>query len=143
MKKIISLFSTKINSSQKKRKSFVYKSIKTFRRLDNMTKFNNKDFIAKIVETLEKVPFILDVTALYFCLKDPKTPFFIKAQIVGVLLYFISPIDAIPDTIPVLGYSDDASAVFLLIQNIADHITEEHYKQAQEFLNKLKGGKKA
>jgi uncharacterized membrane protein YkvA (DUF1232 family) len=45
--------------------------------------------------------------ALYLAGRHPRTPWYAKAFIAGVVAYAISPIDLIPDFIPVLGYLDD------------------------------------
>ncbi|MEQ8825406.1 MAG: YkvA family protein [Filomicrobium sp.] len=48
-----------------------------------------------------------DVIALYIAGRDPRTPWFAKALAIAVVAYAVSPIDLIPDFIPVLGYLDD------------------------------------
>lgn len=48
-----------------------------------------------------------DVYALYFAYKDPRTPWIAKVFAALVVAYAFSPIDLIPDPIPVLGYLDD------------------------------------
>jgi uncharacterized membrane protein YkvA (DUF1232 family) len=48
-----------------------------------------------------------DIVALYFAARDPRTPWYAKLVIVCVVAYALSPIDLIPDPIPVLGYLDD------------------------------------
>ena len=48
-----------------------------------------------------------DVVAVYFAARDPATPFLVRALAVAVAAYALSPIDLIPDFIPVLGYLDD------------------------------------
>ncbi len=48
-----------------------------------------------------------DGLTLWFALRDPQTPWWIKALIVFVVGYALSPIDLIPDFIPVLGLLDD------------------------------------
>lgn len=45
--------------------------------------------------------------AMYFASRDPRTPWYAKALLGLVLAYLASPIDLIPDFIPVLGYLDD------------------------------------
>ncbi|MEJ2013663.1 MAG: YkvA family protein [Anaerolineales bacterium] len=45
--------------------------------------------------------------ALYFAYRDPRVPWYVKALIAFVVLHTFSPIDLIPDFIPVLGYLDD------------------------------------
>jgi uncharacterized membrane protein YkvA (DUF1232 family) len=44
---------------------------------------------------------------LYFAVRDPRTPWYAKAFIACVVAYALSPIDLIPDPIPILGYVDD------------------------------------
>ena len=45
--------------------------------------------------------------ALFIAAKDPRTPWYAKALALGVVAYLFSPIDIIPDFIPVLGHLDD------------------------------------
>lgn len=45
--------------------------------------------------------------ALYFAYRDPRVPWYVKALIAFVVAHTLSPIDLIPDFIPVLGYLDD------------------------------------
>ncbi|MGH8005031.1 MAG: YkvA family protein, partial [Limisphaerales bacterium] len=45
----------------------------------------------------------LEVYALYFACRDPRTPWYAKALAAAVVAYAFSPIDLIPDLIPVLG----------------------------------------
>ena len=44
---------------------------------------------------------------LYYASRDPRTPWYAKALAAGVVAYALSPIDLIPDFIPVVGYLDD------------------------------------
>ena len=48
-----------------------------------------------------------EVYALYLAYRDPRTPWYAKAVAALVVAYAFSPIDLIPDPIPVLGYLDD------------------------------------
>jgi uncharacterized membrane protein YkvA (DUF1232 family) len=48
-----------------------------------------------------------DVLALYLATRDPRVPWYAKAMAACVAAYALSPIDLIPDFIPVLGYLDD------------------------------------
>ncbi len=48
-----------------------------------------------------------EVYALYLAYRDPRTPWYAKAVAAFVVAYAFSPIDLIPDPIPVLGYLDD------------------------------------
>jgi uncharacterized membrane protein YkvA (DUF1232 family) len=48
-----------------------------------------------------------EVHALYFACRDPRVPWYAKLLAIGLVGYAFSPIDLIPDFIPVLGYLDD------------------------------------
>ena len=48
-----------------------------------------------------------DVVAVYFAARDPRTPLIVRILAIAVAAYALSPIDLIPDFIPVLGYLDD------------------------------------
>ena len=52
-----------------------------------------------------------DVHALYLAARDPRVPWYAKAVAIAVAAYALSPIDLIPDVIPVIGYLDDALIV--------------------------------
>jgi uncharacterized membrane protein YkvA (DUF1232 family) len=48
-----------------------------------------------------------ETAALYFACRDPRTPWYAKALALFVVAHTLSPIDLIPDFIPILGYLDD------------------------------------
>jgi uncharacterized membrane protein YkvA (DUF1232 family) len=49
----------------------------------------------------------IEVYALYLAYRDPRVPWYARLWAMGVVAYAFSPIDLIPDPIPVLGYLDD------------------------------------
>ena len=75
-----------------------------------------------------------DVHALYLATKDPRVPWYAKALAVVVAGYALSPIDLIPDFIPVVGYLDDVVLVpigiWLVIRLIPPDIMAEHRELA-------------
>ncbi|MEW6721596.1 MAG: DUF1232 domain-containing protein [Thermodesulfobacteriota bacterium] len=56
-----------------------------------------------------------DVTALYLAGRDPRVPWYAKAMAMATAAYAFSPIDLIPDFIPVLGYVDELFVLPLFI----------------------------
>ena len=48
-----------------------------------------------------------ETLALYLASRDPRTPWYAKLLVAGIVAYAFSPIDLIPDFVPVLGYLDD------------------------------------
>lgn len=56
-----------------------------------------------------------ETAALYYAYRDPRTPLRAKAAIAAAIGYALSPIDLIPDFIPVLGYLDDLVLVPTLL----------------------------
>ena len=71
-----------------------------------------------------------DVLILYLAARDPRVPWYAKVVAACVAAYAFSPIDLIPDFIPVLGYLDDVIIVplgiFLAIRLIPPALLEEH-----------------
>jgi uncharacterized membrane protein YkvA (DUF1232 family) len=71
-----------------------------------------------------------DVHALYLASRDPRVPWYAKALALVVAGYALSPIDLIPDFIPVLGYLDDVIlvplGVLLVIRLIPPEVMAEH-----------------
>ncbi|MCA8919338.1 MAG: DUF1232 domain-containing protein [Planctomycetes bacterium] len=58
-----------------------------------------------------RVPFARQAAALYYMIRDPNVELPIKATAVLAILYFISPVDMIPDVIPITGFLDDAGVI--------------------------------
>jgi uncharacterized membrane protein YkvA (DUF1232 family) len=74
------------------------------------------------------------VVALYFAARDPRVPWYAKVVAACVAAYALSPIDLIPDFIPVLGYLDDIILVPLgiafAIRLIPPALLQEHREAA-------------
>ena len=73
-----------------------------------------------------------ETTALYFAYRDPRTPWFARAFSALVVAYLFSPIDLIPDFIPILGYLDDLVLVPLGISLALKMIPKEVISDARE-----------
>ncbi|ADM71691.1 DUF1232 domain-containing protein [Paenibacillus peoriae] len=94
-----------------------------------------KGFFNKVKSTAGKVPFVKDAVAMYYCAIDPETPLYAKGVAFGALAYFISPLDAISDVIPMLGFTDDAGVVLAALKVLDMHIKPVHREKASEFLS--------
>ena len=68
---------------------------------------------------------------LYYCLQDSDTPLWAKTAIIGALGYFISPIDAIPDITPIVGFADDLGVLAAASATVVLYIKEEHKENAK------------
>ncbi|HWO41610.1 MAG TPA: YkvA family protein [Candidatus Eisenbacteria bacterium] len=73
-----------------------------------------------------------ELAALYLAYRDPRVPWYTKFIIVCVVGYALSPIDLIPDPIPVLGYIDDLILLPLGIYLAIRMIPEEILTQCRE-----------
>jgi uncharacterized membrane protein YkvA (DUF1232 family) len=76
--------------------------------------------------------------ALYLAYRDPRTPWYARLWAAMVVAYAFSPIDLIPDPIPVLGYLDDLILVplgiALALRMIPDRVLMEARAQAAEMI---------
>ena len=77
-----------------------------------------------------------DVYAVYLAARDPRVPWYAKALAFCVAGYALSPIDLIPDFVPVLGYLDDLIIVplgiLIVVKLIPPEIIAEHRALAAE-----------
>jgi uncharacterized membrane protein YkvA (DUF1232 family) len=90
----------------------------------------------KVRAVLGRVPFMEDVLAAYYCATDGATPLRVKAVLMAALAYFILPLDAIPDILAGLGFSDDASVLAAAIAMVGSHISPAHRDAAKRALMK-------
>lgn len=74
--------------------------------------------------------------ALYLAARDPRTPWVARALVLLVVAYALSPIDLIPDFVPVLGYLDDLlivpGGIALALKLIPGDVMEQARQQARE-----------
>ena len=88
-----------------------------------------------------------DIYALYLAYKDPRTPWYARIFAAVVVGYAFSPIDLIPDPIPVLGYLDDLVliplGVFLALKMIPPQVMVDSRQKAVEVMDQGKPVNKA
>ncbi|MPN39003.1 hypothetical protein SDC9_186529 [bioreactor metagenome] len=73
-----------------------------------------------------------DIPAVFLCMKDKKTPAIAKVLAGITVAYALSPIDLIPDFIPVLGYLDDVILLPFLIALTIRYIPRELFEHYRE-----------
>lgn len=81
-----------------------------------------------------------DVVAVYFSARDPRTPLLVRLLAVLVAAYALSPIDLIPDFIPIIGYLDDLLLVplglMLVIRMLPPEVLVDSRVKAAEVLQR-------
>ena len=86
-----------------------------------------------------------DVHAIYLAARDPRTPWYAKVLAAAVAGYALSPIDLIPDFIPILGYLDDLILVplgiWLVVSLIPARAMAEYRAKASEVMQRPHSGK--
>ena len=93
------------------------------------------EFPKKLDSANGKISFGTKVTAMYYAIKDRKTPVKVKALLAAALAYFILPIDVIPDWLVGIGFTDDLAVVLMVLRQVAGSVTDEHYELARNRLN--------
>jgi uncharacterized membrane protein YkvA (DUF1232 family) len=97
---------------------------------------NNKSFI-ELLRTWAR-HLRSETYALYLAYKDPRTPWYAKILVAFVVAHTFSPIDLIPDFIPVLGYLDDLIitpvGLWLALKLIPPEVMDEARRQAKEHI---------
>lgn len=82
-----------------------------------------------------------DIFALYLAARDPRTPWYAKAVAALIVAYALSPIDLIPDFIPILGYIDDLLllplGIWLVVKMIPPEVMAECRTKAAARKGKL------
>ena len=111
------------------------------RREDDAPRFDERlrrDFWRKLRGVAAELPFLEDLLAAYYCAFDRHTPFQVKASLVAAIAYFVLPFDAIPDVLPILGFTDDAAVLAAAIRMVAGAIAPDHRQFAREKLQEFK-----
>jgi len=97
-------------------------------------------FWPKLAGVLARIPFAEDAIAAFYCAFDPATPLKVKGILLAALAYFILPIDALPDFIVGIGFTDDMAVLLTAIGMIRNHMTEAHRDKAKAALDQLRQG---
>ena len=101
-------------------------------------KFTQKDFVEKISRIAKRAGSKLVYAALilYYTLQSDKVSKADKAIIIGALGYMISPLDVIPDAIPIAGLTDDLAVLLYVLKKVWTGIDPEIVDKAKRRLSK-------
>ena len=81
-----------------------------------------------------------DVLTLWLAARDPRVPWYVKALCAAIAAYALSPIDLIPDFVPVLGYLDEIIllplAILIAVRLIPVDVLAELRERAQEIADR-------
>lgn len=101
-------------------------------------KFSKTEFVEKISRIAKRAGAKLVYAALilYYTLQSDKISVKDKAIIIGALGYLISPLDVVPDAIPIVGLGDDLGVLIYVLQKVWGNVSEDVKVKARERLSK-------
>ena len=101
-------------------------------------KFSRKDFVEKTARIAKGAGAKLVYAALilYYTLQSDKVSATNKAMIIGALGYLISPLDVVPDAIPIAGLADDLGVLVFVLKKVWTDIDPEIQVKARKRLSK-------
>jgi uncharacterized membrane protein YkvA (DUF1232 family) len=76
---------------------------------------------------------------LFYAYRRKDTPYWAKNIVLGTLGYFLSPIDAVPDLTPIIGYTDDIGVLAFGLVTIAAYVNQEVKEKAKGQLHRWFG----
>jgi len=89
----------------------------------------------------------VELLALWFAYRHPKTPWYAKVLVMLIGGYAFSPIDLIPDFIPLIGYLDDLIilplGIYIAVRLIPKDVLDETRVKAKEWLEQKRGDPKS
>jgi len=97
-----------------------------------------RGFWPKIRKAAAQIPFAADALAVWYCARDDKTPTSAKGMMLAALAYFVLPSDALPDFIPMLGYTDDAAVFAALLRLVGHNLKPRHRQAAREAIVRIR-----
>ena len=100
-------------------------------------KFSQNDFVEKISRVAKRAGAKLVYAALilFYTLQSDKISTKDKAIIIGALGYLVSPLDVVPDAIPIVGLSDDLAVLIYVLKMVWTDIDPSIKEQAKAKLN--------
>lgn len=101
---------------------------------ERQQKRTKRKLIPKLLRVAGRIPFADDLASAYYCAVDAETPIKVKMVLFAALGYFVLPVDAIPDVVTGLGFTDDATVLATALGIVGAHINESHRVAARRLL---------
>ncbi len=121
---LIGLNSTRGNKMEKYEYEDFNQQIESEERLEEEIEKVDVGLWHKLEKVGRKISFVKDIKALYSYMKDPYISWHRKTIVVSALLYFILPIDAVPDIAPLIGYLDDLGVITAVIKFLGSELVQ-------------------
>ncbi|EFA43518.1 hypothetical protein HMPREF0645_2008 [Hallella bergensis DSM 17361] len=101
-------------------------------------KFTSNGFVEKISRIAKRAgaKFVYAALILFYTLESDKVSVKDKAIIIGALGYLISPLDVVPDAIPIAGLGDDLAVLIYVLHKVWGEVSEEVKAKAHNKLSK-------
>lgn len=93
-----------------------------------------QNFWRSLRRVARNTPFAHDLVAAFHCARDPATPVRVRMILFGALGYFILPLDAVSDFLPLVGFTDDIAVLTLAIASVSSAILPKHREMAEKTL---------
>ena len=95
-------------------------------------------FWPKIRRVAARIPFARDALSVWYCARDDDTPIVAKGMMLAALAYFVLPVDAIPDFIAGLGYTDDAAVFAAMMALVGRNLKPRHRAAAKRSIDRMR-----
>ena len=110
--------------------------------LPDLQKYKDKYSQARFVDKIQRIAkragarMVYAALILYYTLESENVPIKEKAIIIGALGYLISPLDVMPDAIPIAGLSDDLAVLIFVLHKVWNQVSDEVKTKARGKLSK-------
>jgi uncharacterized membrane protein YkvA (DUF1232 family) len=96
----------------------------------------------RILREAASLPFLEELLTAHYCAFDRNTPVYVKAVLVGALVYFVVPdhlAPKIPKYFSMIGLADNAAVLGVAFKAVSSHIKPEHRELARRRIARLRG----
>jgi len=80
-----------------------------------------------------RMSFLREGLTMFFCLRDARTPVYVRVALLGAIGYLLTPVDVLPDVILGLGWLDDTAVIAAAMRLARAYILPEHVLAAKRF----------